>query len=145
MRIPRIAQRPLSSVVEMICGGTASGLLARMVAPLIPLPSVSLTMPVARAVWAYADPERVRAENRIRVCGTRRITGPPAWHVGPRPRRPLSYSLPEQCREAGGPCPTDTKSELVELIQHQIDDDSGDRYIQPQGQRPPRDPDVTVE
>ena len=51
---PIMAQRPLSSVVEVISDGEASRLIARTIAPLIGRPFVSLTVPVARADWAKA-------------------------------------------------------------------------------------------
>src|SRR5688572_7831907 len=55
---PIMAQRPLSSVVDVISEGDASRLIARTIAPLMGRPLVSFTVPVARADWANTGDER---------------------------------------------------------------------------------------
>src|SRR5689334_24612624 len=60
VRSPIIAQRPLSSLDEVISGGYASLLTARIVAPFSGLPPVSRIVPVARAACANTDVDNDR-------------------------------------------------------------------------------------
>ena len=59
--------------------------------------------------------------------------------------------MPGMVRSESAACATEgnrkenAEQYVVELIQHQVDDDAGDRDIQPEGQRPACDPDVPVE
>src|SRR5204863_333509 len=73
VRTPIIANRPLSSVVEVIRALTAS-LVARTVAPLIGLPSGSLMVPVILPA-VCADTAAARASVRVAKMRIRRMGG----------------------------------------------------------------------
>ena len=128
-----MAQRPLSSDVDVICDGEASRLTARMLAPLIGRPFVSLTVPVALADWARAEDDRKTVRSTPTTSRKPDITS--SSRTGRFGRRSSRQFY--RRRLVTGPS--------VEPVKHQVNHDACDRYIDPHGEGPACNPDVAVE
>src|SRR5688572_1733457 len=141
IRSPSIAQRPLESEVAIPTRGCSSGFAARIVAPLIGLPSMSRTVPVALAVCA--DAGTASQKTLITAITMRRRGTMFVLRANILPPVPHPRSLgPDPGPRALIPDPR-ALIPVLEVIQHEVDDDAGHRHVQPHGQGPARDPDVT--
>src|SRR5687767_3197151 len=132
-----MAQRPLSSVAEANCDGDASGLLARTVAPLMALPVVSFTVPMARpCAEAKAATPRRRATEAVSARSCSRMAPSYRSSAGPITVRKCCLCL----SLAGG-----IAACSVELVEHYVDHDPRHRDVHPQRQRPAGEPHVAIE
>src|SRR5215831_3134066 len=124
---PMIANLPRSSLVAVKFRGIASGFSSDSVAPLIGWPASSLTIPTTRLPWAAAEAAivvRIRATKAPRIAGRGCVIGQVYPRI-PRPQKRLD--------------------EPGRLVQKDVNQHTCDRYVEPDGQRPPRDGAVPVE
>src|SRR4029077_16773262 len=122
-----IANRPRSSLVAVKFRGMASGFSSDRVAPLIGWPASSLTIPTTRLPWAAAVPTivvRIKATRAPRTASRACVIGP----VYPRI-----------------PAPKKRLHQPGRLIQKDVNQHACDRYVEPDGQRPPGNRPVPVE